>query len=99
MGLAPKAASLAFGAPGFVPPVAVFSKVYQELKLDFEASAEVTAEAGLDGIDCAVRDGGEIVPEQAADQMPLYAEALRRHGARMLLLTTGVRGVSSPHAG
>jgi sugar phosphate isomerase/epimerase len=98
-GLAPKAASLAFGAPGFAPPVAVFSKVYQELKLDFEQSAEVTAEAGLDGIDCAVRDGGEIVPAQAADQMPRYAEALRRHGARMLLLTTGIRGVSSPQAG
>jgi len=99
LGLAPKAASLAFGAPRFAPPVAVFSKVYQELKLDFEQSAEVTAEAGLDGIDCAVRDGGEIVPAQAADKMPRYAEALRRHGARMLLLTTGIRGVSSAQAG
>jgi sugar phosphate isomerase/epimerase len=98
LGLAPKAASMAFGAPGFAPPVAVFSKVYQELKLDFEQSAEVTAEAGLDGIDCTVRDGGEIVPEQAADKMPRYAEALRRHGTRMLLLTTGIVGVSSPHA-
>jgi len=98
LGLAPKAASMAFGAPGFAPPVAVFSKVYQELKLDFEQSAEVTAEAGLDGIDCTVRDGGEIVPEQAADKMPRYAEALRRHRTRMLLLTTGIVGVSSPHA-
>jgi sugar phosphate isomerase/epimerase len=80
------------------PPMAVFSKVYQELKLDFEQSAEVTAAAGLDGIDCPVRAGGEIPPEQAADQMPLYAEALRRHNVRMLLLTTGIQGVSSPHA-
>ena len=99
LGLAPKAASLAFGAPDFAPPVAVFSKLYQELKLDFEQSAEVTAEAGLDGIDCAVRDGGEIVPEQAADKMPRYAEALRRHEVRMLLLTTGILGPASPHAG
>jgi len=99
LGLVPKAASLAFGAPGFSTPVAVFSKLYQELKLDFEQSAEVTAEAGLDGIDCAVRAGGEIVPERAADNMPRYAEALRQHGVRMLLLTTGIVGVSSPYAG
>ncbi len=100
LGLAPAAAGRAFGleASGFRPPVAVFSKVYQELKLDFEQSAEVTAAAGLDGVDCAVREGGEIQPAQAAEQMPRYAEALRRHGTGMLLLTTGIVGVSSPHA-
>src|SRR5436190_6911561 len=55
-------------------PIAVFSKIYQELKLDFDAAAEVTAQAGLDGIDCPVRDGGEILPEHAAEQLPRYAE-------------------------
>jgi sugar phosphate isomerase/epimerase len=80
-----------------LPPVAVFSKLYQELKLDFEQSAEVTAEAGLDGIDCAVRDKGEIEPERAADEMPRYAEALGKHGVKMLLLTTGILGVDSAH--
>ncbi len=85
-------------AEAFNPPVAVFSKVYQELKLDFEAGAAVTAQAGLDGIDCPVRPGGEILPERAADDMPRYAEALRRHQVRMLLITTGILEVSSPHA-
>ncbi|OGV60969.1 MAG: hypothetical protein A2283_09970 [Lentisphaerae bacterium RIFOXYA12_FULL_48_11] len=79
-------------------PIAVFSKVYQELKLNFEQSAEVTAEAGLDGIDCSVRPGGEILPERAADDMPLYAEALAKHKVRMLLLTTGILEVKSPNA-
>src|SRR4051812_29968226 len=64
------------GAEAFSPEVAVFSKLYQELKLTFQESAEVTAEAGLDGIDCAVRPGGEILPERAAEEMPRYAEAL-----------------------
>ena len=82
-----------------LPPVAVFSKVYQELKLDFEQSADVTAEAGLEGIDCPVRPAGEILPEYAADRMPRYAEALRKRRVRMLLLTTAIQGVSSPHAG
>jgi sugar phosphate isomerase/epimerase len=81
-----------------MPPVAVFSKLYQELKLSFAESAEVTAEAELDGIDCAVRDKGEIVPERAADDMPRYAEALGKHGVKMLLLTTGILGVDSAHA-
>jgi sugar phosphate isomerase/epimerase len=81
-----------------LPPVAVFSKVYQELKLDFPQSAEVTAEAGMDGIDCAVRPGGEILPEQAADSLPRYAEALGKRRVRMLLLTTAIQGVDSPHA-
>src|SRR5215813_2491362 len=81
-----------------LPPLAVFSKVYQPLKLDFNESAEVTAEAGLDGIDCAVRAGGEILPERAADDMPRYAEALAKHGGKMLLLTTDITGVDTPHA-
>jgi sugar phosphate isomerase/epimerase len=85
------------GATRAIPPVAVFSKLYQELKLNFEQSAEVTAEAGLDGIDCAVRARGEIEPERAADDMPRYAEALAKHGTKMLLLATDILGVDSPN--
>src|SRR5579871_1024194 len=81
-----------------LPPVAVFSKVYQELKLDFEQSAAVTADAGLDGIDCAVRAKGEIEPEKASDEIPRYAEALAKRNVRMLLFTTGITGIKSPHA-
>ena len=81
-----------------LPPVAVFSKVFQELKLDLEQSAAVTADAGLDGIDCAVRAKGEIEPEKAADEIPRYAEALAKRNVRMLLLTTGITDIRSPHA-
>ncbi len=81
-----------------LPPLAVFSKLYQELKLDFDQSAQVTAEALYSGIDCAVRPKGEIEPARAAEQMPQYAEALGRHGAKMLLLATSVASVDSPHA-
>ena len=87
----------ALGAEAFSPPITIFSKIYQELKLNFEQAAELTADAGLDGIDCPVRPGGEIDPERAADDMPRYAEALRKRKTDMLLLTTGILGVSSPH--
>ena len=79
-------------------PIVVFSKVYQTLKLDFDDAAALTAEAGLDGIDCPVRPGGEILPERASDDLPRYAEALRRRSLRMPLLTTAITSASSPRA-
>ena len=81
-----------------IPPVAVFGKIFQELKLDFEQSAQTAAEAGLDGVDCAVRPKGEILPEQAAEELPRYADALARHKLRLLLMTTDIRGADSSHA-
>jgi len=79
-------------------PVVVFSKIYQELSLNFESSATLTAEAGLDGIDCPVRSGGEILPERAAEDLPRYAEILRRKQLKLHLLTSGITGVTSPYA-
>ncbi|MGH7971493.1 MAG: sugar phosphate isomerase/epimerase family protein [Limisphaerales bacterium] len=77
-------------------PVTVFSKVYQELKLDFAAAAEITAEAGLDGVDCPVRPGGEVEPEHAADQLPRYSETLERLNLKIWLLTTGILSPATP---
>ena len=85
-------------AEKFSPPFTVFSKIYQEVKLDFDQAAELTAEAGLDGIDCPVRPGGEIVPERAVDDMPRYAEALRKRKTDLLLLTTAILSPATPHA-
>jgi len=97
---------LALGCAGRVPsdnkkgrpPLAVFSKIYQELKLDFNASAKATADAGLDGVDCAVRPGGEVAPEKVAEQLPQYHEALNRHNLGILAVTTAITNVSSPNA-
>jgi len=94
----PRLASAAPSGGKFTPLIPVFSKLYQELKLDFEQATELTAEAGLDGVDCPVRPKGEIEPERAADEMPRYAEALRKRKLDMLLITTGINSVASPHA-
>lgn len=79
-------------------PVAVFSKIYQELKLNFQEAAELSAEAGLDGVDCPVRPGGEVLPERAVDDLPRYAEFLGKNKQRLLLLTTSITGVTTPYA-
>jgi len=80
-----------------VQPIVVFSKVYQEIKLGYVDAAALTAEAGLEGIDCPVRPGGEVLPERVADDLPRYAEALRQHGRSVPLITTAITGVDSPH--
>src|SRR6266850_776619 len=79
-------------------PIVVFTKVYQTLSLNFEDSAAITAEAQLDGVDIPVRPKGEVEPERVSEDLPRYAEALKKRGLAMPLLTTAITAVSSPHA-
>lgn len=87
----------AVGAENSRPPIVVFSKVYQTLKLNFDEAADVTAEAGLEGVDCPVRPGGEILPENVAEQLPRYAGALQKRRLGMPLLTTAITSLDSPN--
>ena len=84
--------------PRWPPPVVVFSKIFQELNLDFEAAAKLTAAAGLDGIDCPVRPGGEVSPETVADQLPAYVAVLKRYNLILGLITTAITEPASPYA-
>ncbi|HWX22888.1 MAG TPA: TIM barrel protein [Candidatus Binatia bacterium] len=77
--------------------IVVFSKVYQTLNLSFEEAAEVTTEAGLDGIDCPVRPEGEVLPEHVAEELPRYVERLRGRKIQMPLLTTSITSIASPN--
>lgn len=79
-------------------PILVFSKVYQELHLNFDEAAEVTQAAGLDGVDCPVRPGGEILPENVASELPAYAAALRKRKVSLGLLTTAITSPDSAHS-
>ena len=93
--------TVAFAAPATASPrlpIVIFSKVYQSLNLGFEDAASLTAGASLNGVDCPVRPGGEVLPEKVVDDLPRYAEGLRKHGLNMPLLTTSILGPSSPHS-
>lgn len=85
-------------APAARIPVVVFSKAYQPLKLSFDQAAELTAEAGLDGVDSPVRPDGEVLPERVADDLPAYVAALEKHGLRMPYVTTAITNVTTPKA-
>lgn len=78
-------------------PVVLFSKLFQELKLGYEDAAACAAEAGLDGLDCPVRPGGEVLPERVKDDLPAYVAALKRRHLSMPLITTAIVGPATPH--
>lgn len=71
-----------------------FTKPFQHLEL--EALADTVAEIGWDGIECPVRPRGQIEPARAADELPRLAEALKRRGKEIALLTTAITSVSQP---
>lgn len=71
-------------------PIVVFTKAYQVVGLNFEQAAAITSEAGLDGVDVPIRSKGEIEPEKVVEDLPRYAEALRRKKLTMPLLTTSI---------
>lgn len=81
-----------------VPDVVVFSKIYQTLKLNYADSAALTQQAGLQGVDATVRPGGEVLPEKVKDDLPRYAEELKKRGLMMPMITTGIISAASPHA-
>ncbi len=85
-------------AEKFAPPVVLFDKVLNEIKLSLEDSATLVGEVGLDGVDCAVRPNDRIEPSRVKDDLPRYSELLRKRGGKVLLLTTAIEHPDSPHA-
>jgi sugar phosphate isomerase/epimerase len=80
------------------PRIVLFGKVFQSLKLTYAEAAALTADAGLNGVDATVRPGGEVLPENAARDLPLYADALRKRSLELPLITSAITGPGSPHA-
>lgn len=83
------------GAPARRFPLIAFSKPFQSLGHD--DSADVVAEVGWDGIECPVRPKGQIEPERAPDELPKLADALKKRGKEVTLVTTAIKSVSEPH--
>jgi sugar phosphate isomerase/epimerase len=85
---------VAESAPAKRFPLIVFSKVFQELNP--ADTADLVAEAGLDGIECPVRKGGQVEPEKVEDDLPLMAEALAKCKVSMPLITTDILKPGNP---
>jgi sugar phosphate isomerase/epimerase len=100
----PVAGALAQSAPGVAGAapaggkysIITFTKPFQ--KLSFDDTADVIAEVGYDGVELPLRANGQILPERAADELPLLVEALKKRGKTVGLLTTDIYSPDAPHA-
>lgn len=90
-GISPLHASAApaGGGPGRFPLIG-FTKPFATLSPD--ATADLVAEVGWDGVELAVRPGNatHIVPERVEDDLPKMAEALLRREKTIAIVTTGI---------
>lgn len=90
------------GAPGVEPAIASrspligFSKPFQ--KYTPAQTAELVATVGWDGIEIPARAKGQIEPEHAPDELPKFAEALRRLNRDIYLVATDITSLKTPHA-
>src|SRR5580700_10643120 len=63
----------------------VFNKPFQNA--GFERTADIVAEVGWHGIECPVRDKGQILPERVEEDLPKLVEALKKRGLAIFVLT------------
>lgn len=76
--------------------IAVFSKTLQWTEL--EQMADMVAACDCDGLDLTVRPGGHIEPVAARDQLPHFAEVLRKVGREIVMLSTAIDSADDPYA-
>jgi L-ribulose-5-phosphate 3-epimerase len=68
--------------------ISVFSKCLQWL--DYPGMAGITAEAGFDGVDLTVRQGGHVLPERVEEDLPRAVEATAKAGVHVRMIVTDI---------
>jgi len=68
--------------------ISVFSKCLQWL--DYAGMAGITAEAGFDGVDLTVRQGGHVLPERVEEDLPKAVDAATKAGIHVRMIVTDI---------
>src|SRR5207245_3603998 len=76
--------------------ISVFSKHFQWT--DSKEMATIAKDAGFDGVDLAVREGGHVLPERVEEDLPKAAEIIRKAGLELPMITAAIVDTRSPHA-
>jgi sugar phosphate isomerase/epimerase len=84
------AASPAHSAAAKSPwKIIAFSKPFADLSPD--GTADLVAEVGWDGIECAVRTkAGHVAPERVEENLPKMVEAMKKRGKEVTIVTTEI---------
>lgn len=72
----------------------IFSKHLQFL--DFEATGQMAAEMGFDGVDLTVRPKGHVLPKDVKIGLPKAIAAIKRGGSTCEMITTSIENVNRP---
>ncbi len=74
--------------------ICTFSKTFQWL--GYDALAEFLAEAGLEGIDLAVRPAGHVLPVNVERDLPAAVTAAQKQGLTIPMIVTAITDASEP---
>jgi len=77
-------------------PIIGFSKPFQAMEPT--RMADFVSAIGWDGIECPVREKGQIEPEQAVDKLPAIAEIFRKHRQDIFIVATDITSLRQKHA-
>ena len=71
-----------------------FIKPFQNLA--FDEVADIAREVGWDGIECPVRKDGAIEPARVEEELPKLADALKKRGLELSVISTDVEDATEP---
>src|SRR5260221_10390354 len=74
----------------------VFSKHLQFLGIPEMAAA--AKQMGFEGVDLTVRKGGHVLPERVNEDLPRAAEAIRKAGVELTMITTDIADMTTSYA-
>jgi uncharacterized sulfatase len=74
--------------------ICAFSKTFQWL--NYNELSEFLSEAGFEGIDLTVRQGGHVLPENVEKDLPAAVAAAQTNGLTIPMIVTGIRDASDP---
>lgn len=75
------------------PDYCFFTKHLQGV--EFEQLADIAADLGVNGIEAPIRPGGHVVPERVEEDLPKLADALKKRGLKISIMTSGINEVSA----
>lgn len=63
--------------------------------LSFDQIADIAADVGVQGIEAPIRPGGHVEPDKIEEDLPKLAEALKKRGLGISIMTSGINEVSA----
>ncbi len=93
---AASAAAAAPAAPTSKPTLCLFSKHLPYL--GYDELAKTLRDLGFGGCDLTVRDGGHVLPQNVARDLPKAHAALKSQGIAVPMITTGLLSIDDPAA-